>query len=117
MILENRVAIITGAAMGLGRAIALTMAEEGAEVVIADVNESALKDTAREIEAIGQRVLATVTDVTSKEQAQRMVQRAVAAFGRVDILVNNAGGALHTPHRIEDVEVEDWDKVVNVNLR
>ena len=117
MILDNRVAIITGAAMGLGRAIALTMAEEGAEVVIADVNESALKDTAREIEAIGQPVLATVADVTSKEQVQRMVQRAVEAFGRVDILVNNAGGALHTPHRIEDVEVEDWDKVVNVNLR
>jgi NAD(P)-dependent dehydrogenase (short-subunit alcohol dehydrogenase family) len=117
MRLAGKVGMITGSGGGLGRVIALTMAEEGAKIVLSDVDEGALEKTAEEIRGLGQDVLSVPTDVTDAVQVERLVQKAVKAFGRVDILVNNAGGALYTPHRIEEVEEEHWDRVVDVNLK
>lgn len=117
MRLKDKVAMITGSAKGLGRAIARTMAEEGANVVISDIDEVALKATAAEMEASGWPVLAVSVDASDKKQVEEMIQKTVTRFRRIDILVNNAGGSLHTPHKIEEVGNEDWDKVINVNLK
>ena len=117
MRLKGKVAIVTGASGGLGRVIALTLSDEGAKVVINDVNEDVLKATAREIEKLGQPVLACPADVTNKTQVEQMVHQVTKEFGSVDILVNNAGGALHTPAPLENVKEEHWDKVLGVNLK
>jgi 3-oxoacyl-[acyl-carrier protein] reductase len=117
MRLEKKVAIITGSAGGLGRVIALTMAEEGAKIVLSDIDAQALQKTAEEIRGLGQDVLSVPADVTDADQVEQLAQKTVDAFGRVDILVNNAGGALHTPHQIEQVEEEHWDRVIDVNLK
>jgi NAD(P)-dependent dehydrogenase (short-subunit alcohol dehydrogenase family) len=93
------------------------MAEEGAKVVLCDVNEEALKTTTAEIEQMNKLVLAVMADVSNKSQVQKIVQQVVDTFGRIDILINNAGGALHTPSKIEEVDIEHWDKVINVNLK
>jgi NAD(P)-dependent dehydrogenase (short-subunit alcohol dehydrogenase family) len=117
MRLTGKVAIITGSGGGLGRVIALTMAEEGAKIVLCDVDKGALEKTAERVRGLGQDVLSVPTDVTNAAQVEHLVQKTVEAFGRVDILVNNAGGGLHTPHQIEQVEEEHWDRVVDVNLK
>jgi len=117
MRLAEKVAVITGSGGGLGRVIALTMAEEGARIVLSDVDEGALEKTAEEIRGLGRDVLSVLADVTDAVQVEQLVQRTVEAFGRVDILVNNAGGTLHTPQQIEQVEEEHWDRVVDVNLK
>ena len=117
MRLKDKISIVTGSAAGLGKVIALAMAEEGARVVVCDVNEQALQTTAKEIEQISKPALPVLADVSDKKQVARMVQKAIDTFGRIDILVNNAGGALHTPHKLEEVDEKDWDKVVNINLK
>ena len=117
MRLNDKVAIVTGSGKGLGRVIALSMAEEGARVVINDVDAESLHNTRQEMTRLGRTVLSVQADVIHAEQVDRLVERTVDTFGRVDILVNNAGGALHTPHRIEEVREEHWDKVVDVNLK
>ena len=102
MRLKRKVAIVTGSSKGLGRVIALTMAEEGAEVVINDVDEESLWGTLREMKDLGRTAIAVRADVSNAQQVKKMVQESVEAFGRVDILVNNAGGALGAPHKIEE---------------
>jgi 3-oxoacyl-[acyl-carrier protein] reductase len=117
MRLQGKVAIVTGSGKGLGRVIALTLAEEGTRTVLCDVDDVAMESTAEEIRRLAREALAARADVTSRDQVEAMVQKAVDAFGHVDILVNNAGGALHTPHKIDQVEEEHWDRVVDVNLK
>lgn len=117
MRLREKVAVVTGSAGGLGRIIALTLAEEGAAVVINDVDPEALEKTLQEMGGLGRRVLAVQADVSDRRQVERMVQDTVDQFGCVDVLVNNAGGALRTPHKIEEAQEEDWDRVVDVNLK
>ncbi len=113
MKLANRVAIITGAARGIGRACAERLLAEGAKVVVADIDAPRLAETAA---AIGsqQNVLSVVTDVAKKEQVEALIAAAVHKFGRVDIMVNNAGIAL-----VQDflaVTKADYDKVLAINL-
>ena len=121
--LEDRVAIVTGAARGIGRGIALTMAEAGADIVIADRDSDGGEGTAGEIRALGRRCLAVNCDVTVEQQVQRMVDEAIARFGQVEILANNAGRGnrrLVVPLQEQDVRVirdEDWDSVLDLNLR
>lgn len=115
MKLKDRVAIVTGAAQGIGRAIALGLAREGAHVVVADLQADKAAQTAAEIEALGRRSLALGVDVSDLAAISAMVERTVAAFGAIDILVNNAGIALPTPF-LETSEAA-WDRIIDVNLK
>ena len=115
MRLQDDVAIVTGAAQGIGRAIALGLAEEGAQVVVADRQAEKARAVAAEIEAMGRRGLGLAVDVRDLGALQTMVDAAVEAFGTLDILVNNAGIALPTPF-FETTE-HDWDRMMAVNLK
>ena len=112
--LEGRIAIVTGAGQGIGRAIASGMAREGASVVVAEINkENALK-AQKEIEESGQKALAIPTDVSREDSVDAMVKRCVAEFGGVDILVNNAG--IYPVSSVEAMTEEEWDRVIGTNL-
>ena len=123
MILMDRVAIVTGARMGIGRALALGFAGEGAHIVINDIqNEDAAEEVISQIRNRGRKVLHVQGDVALEEDTRRIVSAALDAFGRIDILVNNAGlrtiaylGVQNCPGL--EMEVKDWDRMIAVNLR
>ncbi len=120
MLLENRVAIVTGAAKGMGRAVAEGFAKEGAKVTIADLDMTAAADAVRAIEAAGGQALAVKCDVSKSDQVKAMVDATVAKFGKLDILVNNAGGVIGKhgkPTNLEALTEEAWDTVVDINLK
>jgi len=112
---DERVAVVTGAANGLGRAIALRLAAEGASVVLGDVDGPGLERVAAAITGAGGRAAPIVGDVTEEEPAARLIGAAIERWGRVDILVNNVGGSRNA--RIWEMRVEDWDFVLRLNLR
>lgn len=115
MKLQDRVAIVTGAAQGIGAACAQALAQEGARVVVADVQDAAAQALAQSIVAAGGQALAQCADVTVKADAEALVQRAVQAWGRVDILINNAG-IVHAADFL-DLTEDDFDRVLRVNLK
>ncbi len=120
MLLEGRVAIVTGGASGIGRGIAQRFAREGAKVTIADVAMPKAEETLRSIEAAGGQALVVACDVTDAGQIRAMADATVAAFGKIDILVNNAGallGGVHTPSNLAAITDEAWDRMVNLNLK
>lgn len=112
--LENRVAIVTGAAMGIGRASALALAREGAAVLVADVDAAQGAATVADILAAGGRAIFARTDVRSFADMQAATDAAVAAFGRVDILVNNAARAIMGV--VDDIDEDAWNEVIDTNL-
>jgi len=113
--LENRVAIITGGAQGIGAAYARGFAAEGAKVVIADVAPA--DDLLAEIASAGGTAIAVETDVTDEAACANMAAKTVAAFGRIDVLVNNAALWVHVGHKpILEITKAEWDKVLNVNI-
>jgi 3-oxoacyl-[acyl-carrier protein] reductase len=113
---ENKVALVTGSARGIGRAIAETLASRGASLVIADLRAELAATTAQEIAArTGQRTLAVAVDVVDSDSVKAMVDRVLAEFGRLDILVNNAG--ITRDNLIIRMEEADWDLVLNINLK
>ena len=115
MQLADKVAIVTGGGKGIGRAISLAFAQGGADVVVAARTESALRDVASEIEAMGRKSLAIVTDLTVPEQTLAMVERTMDKFGKVDILVNNSG--LEGPMvNVADMDIEGWNQTLALNL-
>jgi 3-oxoacyl-[acyl-carrier protein] reductase len=116
--LENRVAIVTGAAKGMGREICLTLATAGAHLALAAREAAPLQDLAREVESLGCRALVQPTDVTDETAVKALVSRALATLGgRIDILVNGAGitGPIETP--VWEIDEKDWDAVLAVNLK
>ena len=113
MKLAQEVAIITGAARGIGRAIAEALAREGAKVVLVDLLP-AVHDTAAEMRQAGYEVLALTGDVASFDQAQQLVDQTIEHYGQVDILVNNAG--ITRDNLLLRMPPEDWEKVININL-
>ncbi|MGD0920998.1 MAG: 3-oxoacyl-[acyl-carrier-protein] reductase [Terriglobia bacterium] len=114
MNLEGRVALVTGAAQGIGRAIALALAEAGADVAGGDVALEKLQGVAKEIEALGRKTLALHLDVSSPDSVKEAVDKTLEAFGKIDILVNNAG--ITKDNLIMRMKPEDWDLVLRVNL-
>ncbi|GIX49313.1 MAG: alcohol dehydrogenase [Candidatus Tectimicrobiota bacterium] len=114
MKLQGKVALITGAGSGFGRASAQLFAQEGARVVLVDVNESAARQTQATLEGSESAVVAA--DVTRAADTARMVQAAVERYGRLDILFNNAGISV-PPRPAEDVDEETWDRIMAVNLK
>ena len=115
MRLENKVAIITGAGSGIGRMTALLFAKEGANVVVADVNEKGGMEVVPEIKTNGSDAFFAKLDVTRREQSKQMVQDALEKFGRIDILINNAG--IIQDALVTKMTEEQWDNVINVNLK
>jgi len=113
--LLGKVALVTGAAQGIGRAIALLLAQKGADIVVSDINLEKAEETAREIEAIGRRAMAIRADVANTNDVERMVEAILERFGQIDILVNNAG--ITRDKLILRMTEEDWDAVLNVNLK
>jgi NAD(P)-dependent dehydrogenase (short-subunit alcohol dehydrogenase family) len=114
MDIQDKIAVVTGAASGIGRATAVELAREGASLVLADLNDDGLKEVGSEIEALGRSVLAVETDVSKLESVQNLYDRSLAAMGRVDILMNNAG--VHIVGPIEHTSIDDWKWIIDVNL-
>ena len=115
MRLKDKVALITGGARGIGRAIALTFAREGADIVVADVNLEVAQKTASEIEALGRKALALEMDVTDFAKVEDGVNKILDKFGKVDILVNNAG--ITKDNLLLRMSESDWDAVLDINLK
>ena len=116
MKLTGQVAIVTGGGSGQGRATALLFAQEGAKVVIGDINEQGAAETAQMINRNeGGQAFSIKTDVTKSGDAQAMVDAALRQYGRLDILINNAGATLFKG--IDDTTEEDWDRIINTNLK
>jgi NAD(P)-dependent dehydrogenase (short-subunit alcohol dehydrogenase family) len=113
--LEGRVALVTGAALGLGRSFAQTLAEAGADVVIVDIDKDHLDETEGILKATGRKVLKVVGDVSNPRDVARMVGESVSNFGQLNIAVNNAG-IITKPARFHEMPPEDWNKVISVNL-
>lgn len=112
--LENRIALITGATRGLGKAIALELAAAGAKLALVGRDEAKVSETAQEAVQIGAEAHVFVTDVAQEHQVQALKRRTQEHFGRVDIFVNNAGVMLRKP--LVDCSVEEWRKVIDSNL-
>jgi len=114
--LNDKVAVVTGAAQGIGRAIAETLAQRGAHLVVADIQLEKAEATARDIAAnTGRRAIAIQVDVADSDSAKAMIDRAIAEFGRIDILVNNAG--ITRDNLIMRMSEAEWDLVLSINLK
>ncbi|MEC0231963.1 SDR family NAD(P)-dependent oxidoreductase [Paenibacillus alba] len=115
MRLQDKVALITGAGSGIGRSTALLFAQEGATVIVNDLDEIKGRETVSEIKDKGGEALFLHADVTNSEHVKTMVEAAIAEFGRIDVLFNNAGisgvGALH------EIEPEAWDRIMSINVK
>jgi 3-oxoacyl-[acyl-carrier protein] reductase len=118
--LEQRVAIVTGGGHGIGKAYALRLAQEGAKLVIAELDEAAAHAVAAELQAAGHAAIGLRTDVADKLSVEAMAQAAIARFGRIDVLVNNAAIFATVPMSrspFDQIEVDEWDRMMSVNLR
>lgn len=122
MVMQGRVVIVTGAAMGIGRHIAHSFAKEGANVAIGDIEDQGLNSVSDELRDLGADVLALKTNVRDEAEVQRLAQATIDRFGRIDALVNNAGIVPHFQWGgprwpgIRDLDKDFWDKVLDTNL-
>jgi NAD(P)-dependent dehydrogenase (short-subunit alcohol dehydrogenase family) len=114
MKLNNKIAIVTGAGQGMGKAIALTFAREGADVAVIDINLANVEGTASEVKALGRRSMVFQTDVSKEMEVNRMVEQVINEWGGVDILVHNAG--IGNTRMVEDMTEKEWHHVLGVNL-
>lgn len=112
---KGKVAVITGAARGVGRQVALELAAEGARVVLNDIRQDSLESVAKEIRDAGGEALPAVADISKSEQVDAMIAKTLEHFGTVDLLVNNAG-ILQMKQPLETIADEEWDQMLGVNL-
>jgi len=115
MILEGQTAIVTGSGRGIGRALALGLAEAGANLVIADIDVPAAQSVCDEVQAAGREAIAVDADVTREDRVAEMVRLAVERFGRLNILINNAG--IFPIRPLSQMTGEEWDRVMTINLK
>lgn len=115
MLLENKIAIVTGAASGMGRAIAEGMAAQGAHVVVADINAPAVEDAVRSIKANGGTASGRVVDIANRNDCHTLVDTVVDEFGQLDVLVNSAG--VGQVKLLNEVTESDWDRIMGINAR
>ncbi|MCU0643059.1 MAG: 3-oxoacyl-[acyl-carrier-protein] reductase [bacterium] len=113
--MENRVAIITGSGRGIGKAIAMKLAQENMNIVICDVDETAIAETVKEIEGTGVQAIGIKVDVTNSADVARLFDETIKKFERVDVLVNNAG--ITRDNLLIRMQESDWDAVIAVNLK
>jgi len=114
MRLQGKVAVVTGGAQGIGRAIALGLGREGAKVAIADLQADKARSVAAELQALGTEALAVEVNVASESSVKQLATETFSRFGRVDVLVNDAGIYLKAP--VVEITEENWDRTINVNL-
>ena len=114
MRLKDKVAVITGAASGIGKEIAIAFAREGAKIVIADLNQKAADATAAELDPAGRRALGVAMDVANEDQVNAGIDKAIATFGALDVLVSNAGIQIVAP--LVDFEFAKWKKLLSIHL-
>jgi NAD(P)-dependent dehydrogenase (short-subunit alcohol dehydrogenase family) len=119
MKLENKVAIVTGAGGGIGQVIAVSLAKEGANLVVNDIYPEALNNVASGIKAMGRKVITVKADVTNSREVEQMVKTTLDEYGRIDILANVAGGAARGERRgyFHEVSEEAWNSVIDLNLK
>ncbi len=123
MKLQGTVAVVTGASRGIGRAVALALAQDGADIVCSARSTEAapsklpgtIEETARAVEALGRRALAVPCDISREQDVDELAERAISHFGRIDVLVNNAAVNFWAP--LAELPIRRWDLVLNVNLR
>lgn len=114
MLLENKVAIITGAGSGFGRATAELYAKEGAKIVAVDFNEETVQETVTAIQDNGGQAVAVKADVSMDEDVKNFIQTAIDTYGKIDILFNNAG--IYAPGTVEETDIDDWNHSLDVNI-
>ncbi len=114
--LAGKVALVTGGASGLGRVFCMALAEFGADIALADVDEAGSRQTLKEINALERRSLAVKADVSNPDAVRQMIAAIMSKFGRIDILINNAGISAKAV-KIAEMDIADWDRVMSVNLR
>ncbi len=116
--LEDRIAIVTGSGSGLGKGIALALAQDGAHIVVAELDASTGEATAEEVRALGRKALPIVVDVLNSEHVKGLVDKTMAEFGRIDILVNNIGGTSAARKvSVLDMREDEWDAILRRNLK
>ncbi len=114
--LDGQVAVVTGGSRGIGRAVALAFAQEGASVaVVGAQDQTALHKVEKEISSLGCRALAAVIDVAQRAEVDQLMQQVLEAWGRIDVLVNNAG--IIRPAQLEEISGEQWDEVISIHLK
>jgi len=115
MRVKDQVAVVTGSGRGIGEATVLKLAEEGAKIVVNDLNEDSANQVAAKVREMGREAISVVADISRYDEAQKLIEQTVNHFGRIDILVNNAG--LNRDKLIQDMTEKDWDDVVDVDLK
>jgi NAD(P)-dependent dehydrogenase (short-subunit alcohol dehydrogenase family) len=113
--LKGKTALVTGAALGLGRSFALTLAEAGAHLVIVDINKDRLDETGGILKKIGGKVLKIIADISKSDDISRMADETFTHFGQLDIAVNNAG-IVHKPYRFHETPLEEWNRLMAINM-
>jgi NAD(P)-dependent dehydrogenase (short-subunit alcohol dehydrogenase family) len=112
--IKDKIAVITGVASGIGRAVALALAREGADIVVADLNEARMAEVENKVSALGQRAITVRCDVSMDEDIDHLAETAIRAMGRVDILHNNAGVQVGGP--VDKIPMADWEWILGINV-